>query len=269
MKKILVPTDFSENANQALNYAIHVANKFGATIYVLHAYQVSSSTGRLISIDRIVEEDRERELTSLLRQVKPLLTGEAAIEGYVRKGSSVETVVAAANKLNVDIVIMGTTGASGMKKMFLGSTASNVMKHTELPVLAIPNGFKDTTIDNITVALDDKKVPETYVLHPILEFARGYQASLNLLHVTADANTEENIDPTIQEHLKKFGIAYTYYKLNSKDTGQGILEFVDRKKSNMLCLIKHSRSWFQDIFHASMSERLAFEAAVPLLVLHS
>ena len=71
MKKILVPTDFSENAKQALVYAIGVANQFDATIYVVHAYQVSSSTGGLISIERIVEEDREKELISLLREVKP------------------------------------------------------------------------------------------------------------------------------------------------------------------------------------------------------
>ena len=269
MKKILVPTDFSENANQALKYAIEVANKFGSTVYVLHAYQISSSTGRLISIDHIVEEDREQELSHLLRKVKPLLTGDASIEGYVRRGGSVETVVSAANKLSVDIIIMGTTGASGMKKMFLGSTASNVIKNTELPVLAVPNDFTDFEINNITVALDDKKVPETYVLHPIIQLIRGYEAELNLLHVVEDTDSEESIDPSIQEHLKKFGVPYTYFKLNSKDAGQGILEFVDRKNSNILCLIKHHRSWFQDIFHASMSERLAFESNIPLLVLHS
>ena len=119
MRKILVPTDFSENANKALEYAIQIANKFSATIYVLHAYQVSSGTGRLISIDNIIHEDREKELNTLLRKVKPLLTNNSAIEGYVRRGASVETVCRAAEKLTVDIIIMGTTGASGMKKMFV------------------------------------------------------------------------------------------------------------------------------------------------------
>lgn len=268
MKKILVPTDFSENANQALHYAIQIANKFGATIYVVHAYQISSSTGRLISIDHIVEEDREKELAILLQKVKPLMAAEASIEGYVRRGSAVETLVAAANKLTADVIIMGTTGASGMKKMFLGSTASNVMKNTVLPVLAIPKDFTNTNINNITLALDDKKVPETYVLHPVVQLAREFQADLNLLHVVEDENGDHSIDPKIQDHLKQFGIGYTYFKLNAKEAGQGILEFVTRKQSNMLCLVKHQRSWFQDIFHSSMAERMAFESKIPLLVLH-
>lgn len=63
MKKILVPTDFSENANLALRYAIQVANRFGATVCLLHLYQVATSTGNLVSIDHIVKADREEEVS--------------------------------------------------------------------------------------------------------------------------------------------------------------------------------------------------------------
>ncbi len=267
MKKILVPTDFSDNANQALRYAINLANYFGATVYVVHAYQVSRGTGRLISIDHIVEEDRQKELGLLLRQVKPLVGENAAIEGYVRRGSSVDVVVSTAEKLLVDVIIMGTTGASGMKKMFFGSTASNIIKNTKIPILAVPKDFTNIEIKNITISLDDKKVPETYVLHPAVELAHKFGAEVNLLHVVESEEADNSIDPKILEHFKQFGVSYTYFKLNAQDAGQGIQEFVTRKNSNLLCVIKHQRSWFQDLFHSSMSERLAFESKIPLLVL--
>jgi nucleotide-binding universal stress UspA family protein len=268
MRKILVPTDFSANAHQALEYAITIANQFGATIHVLHAYQLASSTGHLVSIDNIVQEDREKELNSALRKIKPLLKNNTSVEGYVRKGSSVETICRAAEKLSVDLIVMGTTGASGMKKMFMGSTANNVIKRTELPVLAVPADFKEFKLDNITISVDDQKVAEPYVLHPAVELANAFKTEVNLLHVVDSAEDDHEIDHKLQDHLKQFGVGYTYFKLSAQDTSQGILEFINRKNSNLLCMIKHHRSWFQGLFHNSVSGQMAFESKVPILVLH-
>lgn len=268
MKKILVPTDFSENANQALEYAISIANQFDATIHVLHVYSIASSTGHLVSINNIVQEDREKELNTNLRKMKPLLKNNASLEGYVRNGSSVETICRAAEKLTVDLIIMGTTGASGMKKMFMGSTANNVIKRTELPVLAVPAGFNDFKLDNITISVDDQKLAEPYVLHPAVELANSFKTDVNLLHVVESTEDDHEIDHKLQDHLKQFGVGYTYFKLSAQDTAQGILEFVHRKNSNLLCMIKHHRSWFQGLFHSSVSGKMAFESNIPVLVLH-
>ncbi len=268
MRKILVPTDFSDNANQALKYAIQLANKFGASIHLLHAYQITSGTGRLVSIDHIIHEDRVKELNSLLRRMKPELNSSASIDGYVRKGGSVDTICRAAEQLTVDLIVMGTTGASGMKKMFMGSTANNVIKRTELPVLAVPDDFHDFSLDNITISVDDQKVPEPYVLHPAVELAHQFNTEVSLLHVVDHPDTESSIDPKLQEHLKQFGVAYTYFKLSSQDISKGIVEFVQRKNSNLLCMIKHHRSWFQGLFHTSVSGQMAFESKIPLLILH-
>lgn len=103
-------------------------------LYMLHAYQVSSGAGRLVSIDHIIQEDREQELNVMLRKIKPLLGENTRLESFVKKGSSVDTICQTADKFDVDLIIMGTTGASGMKKVFMGSTASNVIKNTKIPV---------------------------------------------------------------------------------------------------------------------------------------
>jgi nucleotide-binding universal stress UspA family protein len=162
---------------------------------------------------------------------------------------------------------MGTTGASGMKKMFMGSTASNVIKNTTVPVLAIPNDFHNFQISNITIALDSHKVSDAYVLKPIVDLVKAFGTTLNLLMVVEDEAVEVNIDPQLQEHLKQFGVSYTYFKLSANNIGQGIQEFVSRKNSDMLCLLHHTRSWFQDLFHSSVTNQMAFESKVPLFVL--
>jgi nucleotide-binding universal stress UspA family protein len=267
MKKILVPTDFSDNALKALNYAIQVANKMDATIYVLHAYQVSSGAGRLVSIDHIIQEDREQELNVMLRKIKPLLGENTRLESFVKRGSSVDTICQAADKFDVDLIIMGTTGASGMKKVFMGSTASNVIKNIKIPVLAVPADFSGSGISNITVALDNKPVEDAYILKPIADFVKKFDAKLNLLLVVDEDHEDNNIDPHLQEHFKQFGVIFTYFKLTAENAADGILDFVAGKQSDMLCLIHHNRAWFEEIFHSSVAQKMAFESKVPLLVL--
>lgn len=267
MKKILVPTDFSENAKLALGHAIQIANKFGATVFVLHAYHVATSTGNLVSIDHIVKADREEELAALISEIKPLLAPNTKIESQVSKGNSVESICKAAEKLKVDIIIMGTTGADGMKKIFLGSTASNVMLHTPIPVLAIPTDFQNFHPWNITLALDDKKIEDLTLLKPILDLVKGFDAVLDLLTVIDENHPKARIDPDLEEYLKIEGVNYTYFIVKADNIVEGIRKFVAREKSDMLCLIHHPRGLFQNIFGASVAKEMVFASSVPLLVL--
>ncbi|MDI1323711.1 MAG: universal stress protein [Algoriphagus sp.] len=267
MKKILVPTDFSENANLALRHAIQVANKFGATLYILHAYLVATSTGNLVSIDHIVKADREEELAALISEIKPLLDPKTQIVSQVIKGISVESICNAAEKLKVDIIIMGTKGADGMKKIFLGSTASNVILHTTIPVLVIPSVFESFKISNITLALDDKEIEDSTVLKPILDFIKGFDAVLDLLSVIDEDHPKAKIDRNLEEYFNKEGVTYTYFIVKAPNIVEGIRKFVARESSDMLCLIHHSRGFFQNIFGASVTKEMTFDSSVPILVL--
>jgi nucleotide-binding universal stress UspA family protein len=267
MKKILVPTDFSENANLALRHAIQVANNFGATIYILHAYQVATSAGNLVSIDHIVKADREEELAALISDIKPLLTPKTQIVSQVSKGISVESICNAAEKLKVDIIIMGTKGADGIKKIFLGSTASNVILHTTIPVLAIPSDFQNFHLTNITLALDDKKIEDLTRLKPIIDLAKGFNAVLDLLTVIDESHPKAKIDPDLEDYLKKEGVDYTYFIVKAGHIVEGIRKFVAREKSDLLCLIHHPRGLFQNIFGASVAKEIVFDSSFPLLVL--
>ena len=267
MKKILVPTDFSENANLALRHAIQVANQFGATVTVVNIYQITTTTGSLKSIDHIVQSDREEEISVLIEEMKSLLTNNARMESQVRKGSSVENICQIAEKLKVDIIIMGTKGADGMKKMFLGSTASNVILNTTIPVLVVPGVYENFKLSNVTLALDDKKIEEVKVLKPVLDLVKGFGAKLELLTVIDEDHPKAKIDPNLEDHLNTNGVAYTYFVVKAPDIIEGIRKFVARENSDMLCLIHHPRGFFQNIFGESVSTEMAFDSSIPLLVL--
>lgn len=268
MKKILVPIDFSENSKLALKHAIKIINQLGGTVSVLHVFQVLTVTGSFETIDQVEKEEREQELLQLITEMKPFLGDKAHIEGFVKKGPSVETICRKADKLNVSMIVMGTTGADGMKKLFMGSTASNVILETSKPVLVIPKEFQNFKISNITLALDNKKIKDVHVLQPIIDFVTKFDAVLNLLTVIDEEIPGFETDTTLQDQLKKIGIDSTYQKVISNDVAKGIMEFVSKENSDMLCLIHHSRGLFQEIFHSSVAEKIAFESKVPLLVLN-
>lgn len=267
MKKILVPTDFSENAKLALKHAIQVANQLNGTISLLHAYQIETRTGSFLSIDQLVQGDREGEMSVLVEEMKPLLGPKTKIESFVKKGASVETICQTGEKLNVDIIIMGTTGAGGMKKLFLGSTASNVIKNTPIPVLAIPQDFQNFKISNITLALDNKEIEKVTILRPIVDLVNGFKAELKLVTVIDETHPKGGIDPSVEEYLKNAGANYTFFIITSSNIIEGIQDFVKREKSDLLCVVHRSRGLFESIFDESVAKQIAFDSIVPLLVL--
>ncbi len=162
---------------------------------------------------------------------------------------------------------MGTTGASGMKKIFMGSTASNVLKNTNVPVLAIPSDFGSFNLNNITLALDNNTLDNKFIIKPLIDIVKKFDTTLNLLFVVNEDNEHTDIDSHIQDLLKQFGVNFTYYKLTSDDSSQGILDFIENKNSNMLCIIHYNIGWLKDLFHSSVSEDMAFESKIPLLAL--
>jgi nucleotide-binding universal stress UspA family protein len=267
MKKILVPTDFSDNALKALKYAVNLANNSAASIVVLNTYQVNYGAGQLLSIDNILQEDRAAEMNALLHSIKPLLNENLKIETYIEKGNTVEIITGLAQYLKIDLILMGTTGAGAVKKMFVGSTAGHVIKNAKIPVLAIPSDYSGAAISDITLALDSKELHNNSVLNPLLELLKIYNANLNLLIITHDDNDKVGIDLDLLIYFEQLGIKFTYSKISSNSVTEGIIDFVRNQKSSLLCLIHHNRGWFDNIFHRSISENMAFESQIPLLVI--
>ena len=269
MIKILVPTDFSANANLALEHAIKVANQLSGVVHVLHAYQIETRTGSFVSIENIIQEDREKDITQLVDKMRPLLKSGTQLEGHVSKGSSVDSIIKKAQKLNADMIIMGTTGAGGMKKLFLGSTASHVINETSIPVLAIPMDIHRFDLSNITLALDAKNLESLSILKPLVTLAKAFKSSLMLVTILDPIQANTGVDPEIEAFFKEADISYTYFGITAPDVIAGIQEFVVREKSDLLCILHRSRGLFEGMFDQSVAKQIAFDSSVPLLVLRA
>lgn len=269
MIKILVPTDFSPNANLALEHAIKVANQFKGVVHVLHAYQIETRTGSFVSIENIIQEDREKDIANLVEKMKPLLKAGTQLEGHVKKGSSVDSIIKKAQKIDADMIIMGTTGAGGMKKIFLGSTASNVINETSIPVLAIPMDIHSFNLAKITLALDTKNIENLSVLEPLVKLAKAFKSSLMLVTILDPIQTDMGVDPIVEDFFKKEEVSYNYHAITAPDVIVGIQEFVVREKSDLLCVLHRARGLFEGLFDQSVAKQIAFDSTVPLLVLRA
>ena len=141
LKKILVPIDFSEDSKKALKYALRFAEQFGASITLLNVvepitYPTDSGfvPAEMQTMAATMQAEAKTSLNALAKQViKPPLTGEA----LVRTGSPYLEISSLARKRDIDLIIIGTHGYTGLKHLFLGSTAERVVRHAPCPVLTV------------------------------------------------------------------------------------------------------------------------------------
>ncbi|MCP4438440.1 MAG: universal stress protein [Aureispira sp.] len=266
MKHILVPTDFSKNAERALDYAINIANRFGSTIYLIHAYHTTSHAGHLANIDRIVHDDRSKSMEDLIFSKKDELKEGSSLQGKVTKGYITNSIEGAADKVVADLVVMGTLG-SNQPNVFMGSTARSLVKAMSKPTVAVPIGAALTVPTRVVVAIDAYSMSHPTVFAPLIKMVKRFDAKLHLVHVESDAmNTD--IDPKIKEYLKEAKLAYTYTKIETEDVTNGILSFTEQKEADMLCVVSRQRSWFSSLFHSSVTQKMTMATDIPILVLH-
>ena len=141
MKTLLVPTDFSSNAASALDYAAAIANHFGSTILLVNTYKAPRRADMFVSIDEFIRQDAQQQMDEQIKRVGPELKNGATVETFLLQGEIVPTLLRFAEQKEVDLIVMGTQGASGLKEVFIGSTTSALMTQTRHPQrICLPPG---------------------------------------------------------------------------------------------------------------------------------
>jgi nucleotide-binding universal stress UspA family protein len=265
MKNILVPTDFSENARNALAYAIEIANQFGGNIHLLHTYSVPSRAGRFISVEQYILDDIRPEMENWKQWVRERLKNGDAVSSSILRDNVVHAVSRLAEKEEIDLIVMGTQGASGLKEVFIGSTTAAVMQEAGIPLLAIPCNREYRPIKTIVLAMDDQEISSRQVLAPLTSLASGVNARVLVYHL-ADTEEPVGIDPSVGVFLS--GIEHTlHYEMNGKDLKEGITSFVRDNNADLLCLIRRPQGFFERFFRSSITRMSVFSCQEPLLIL--
>jgi len=141
IRKILFPTDFLEGTADAVPYAVDLAKKYNARLYILHViYEVTKATGLYvphITLDELYSSMEEEAAKEIEKAYREELRGFEAVEHIIKKGIPYEEIINFASDEGIDLIVIGTHGRKGLDKLFFGSTAEKVIKHAPCPVMTI------------------------------------------------------------------------------------------------------------------------------------
>jgi nucleotide-binding universal stress UspA family protein len=194
MKIILVPTDFSENAENALHYAINLTTKMHAKIILLHSFHIDY-TNAYVS-ENLIEKDIADAQAKSNSQLKALYNkvshhAKHPIECISTENFAVDTVLDLINQNNVDIVIMGTQGANGkLGRQIFGTNSSKVIEKAKCPVIIVPEGTKNIDLKTIAYATEYLNSDIT-CLQNMAEIAKLFDATINIIHVSLFNDDQE------------------------------------------------------------------------------
>jgi nucleotide-binding universal stress UspA family protein len=262
MKKILVPTDFSENAYQALRYAIRLANHTGAALTLYHVFR----SGLSERMDGYVRQSAEEQIDELIQRVQSSLEGAASVNGVVIQGETVDAILDRTARQSYDLVIMGTEGENGIKGFLVGSVTLEVIRRTQKPVLALPANAKLTLPQRLIFALDDQGISTTRVLQPLREIAAVFDAEVKVFHQSKELKAVVP-DLLVDEALD--GLRHSFHQeASEEEVWERILQYTLDQKADLLCLIRRERGFLERLFHHSVTREELSSSPVPLLILH-
>jgi nucleotide-binding universal stress UspA family protein len=270
MINILVPTDFSALSKVAVQYAIKIANKLNGRVTLLHVVTINKPT-RATMHERIreLEEDlirfAERDLNKLIKEVcKTVKTSEPIKYSVVRSGEFTDAVKKEARRLKTGLIVMGTKGASGLKKAVVGSNTASVIELSNVPVIAVPSraqfkGFKD-----IVYASDLKNLERE--LKTLKLYADQFGSVIHLVHIVPTGKDVDELEEKIDKVVKKLRCKnIVSLVLVDRYIEGAIDQYIGVCKADLLAMFTHDLSFYEKLFDRSMTRKMAFHSSVPLL----
>lgn len=268
MMKILVPVDFSETSVLALAYAIEVSKSFNANLLILNTYEVYKGITPIVNVDEISHKSAKNSMNDLLKKIA-IHAHDLPIETLTLPGSAPTNIVKISEENSIDLIIMGTTGASGLKELFLGSTTGAVIAKTKKPILVIPEKCRPEGFENIVFAVGNDKITSRAEVEPLLWFAREFACNLDVIHFGTEYENPDKIADNLGflDELYSYCITYAYGE-KEKSIEHQIQDFAHEKDADLICMIRQNKSFWQRLFNGSATEKQVFHSKIPLLILH-
>ncbi len=289
IRKIVILTDFSENATHAAFYACGLAKNMGApSIVLLHTFNPAAllspndmssllapieATGVFTNYEwaaeqiTILKKEKLEELNRLKATLLPLLQPDLEIQCIVETGSLNDVVNQMNDVEKIDLVVMGIKGRSGLEKMLIGSNAIKAIEHLRCPLLIVPLLARLEPPQTILLASDLRNLNPLAQsqLDTILESVATKLIVLNIIPEDADIGSiKKKLAP-----FQQLFIRYTpefHFKTNERDELEmAIHNFAIEHQASLIISLHHTRNFFQSLFQKSVTRELAWHSTLPLL----
>jgi nucleotide-binding universal stress UspA family protein len=273
MKKILVPVDFSKTSEYALKTAAKLARKNNAELYVLHVIELAES---LFGTDQFnVNDDQIVFFMKLAKKRfakfldKDYLKGVHVID-TVDIGPTSFVIKENTEKLAVDLVIMGSVGASGLKEVLIGSNTEKIVRFSEVPVLVVKKEDETFEIKQVVFA-SNFDLENVHAYKKAVEFAKSFNAKMKLLYVNLPGNqfySTEEIREQMRKFLNKVEVPFNNENIviyNDYTIELGILNGARDIKADLIAMPTHGRKGLSHFFNGSIGEDVVNHSTIPVI----
>ncbi|MCK8520949.1 universal stress protein [Aquimarina sp. D1M17] len=278
MKRILVPTDFSNNAYSALFYATRLFQKEPCEFFILNTFDVNTPglTSRLdtskgdLLYKQLSAESEDNLIEISHKIVRDTEDYEHSFETISVSKDLAETINKTIRSKKIDLVVMGTKGASGLKEVFMGSnTVKVIQKIKNCPILTIPNEYDFRVPKSIAFATDFSRLYSREELEPLIKMTELFGGSIHILHVNEEEKLTKEQDYNItklREYFKETEFSI-HWVPSSGQKSETIQTFIDQMGIDILVMLRYRHSIIESITHEPIVKKIGFAADIPFLVI--
>lgn len=277
MEKVLLPTDFSDNAWNAVTYAFQLFKDTECTFYFLHVLPptlgsrktlASTTTDEMLSN---AEAGAAEKLEELSRKAATLANGEKhKIETLTSFDLFTDAIEDIVEDEKIDVVVMGSHGAGGIRGLFLGSSTSELIGNVKCPVLIIPKDLEFKAIDEIGFAVDYEFAYRKEGLAPLFRIAEKFHSGIRFYHVMERKDEWTGEKEEIKKDVEKAfeGFKTSFFLLTDAPLDVATRLFVESREIDLLCMAAEKRNFMDSLLGKSPVKSMSYHSTTPLLVLH-
>jgi nucleotide-binding universal stress UspA family protein len=279
MKKVLLPTDFSENAWNAIKYAISLYTNEECEFFLLNTYTPTIAYSRFMATasvgkasENVERDNSEAGLQDLLKRIDKEYSNVkhkfTAISSFNLLVDEIKNII---ETKKIQLVVTGTTGASGLEEVFMGSNTVRIIKSVKnCPVLAIPQHFKYRLPSEIAFATDFNRFYTPSELEPLMEMAKSFKAIIRIVHVQYEIKSLTEVQQFNLNMLRKYlnGMEHYVHTVSELNSVSRTLEvFTHELEIHLLAMLNYQHSYMEKMTREPVIRRIAFHTKIPLLII--
>lgn len=272
MKTILVPCDFSKQAVNAFRFALDIARQSGGEVHLTHVIELpvmhDSVLMPVMSFEEVLlKELKDKSQVEFAKLVKKYAEPNDKVKTATQFGAPSRMILSYIEENKIDLVLMGTKGATGVKEFVIGSNAEKVVRNSPVPVIAIKNYPKLNSIKDIVLPNTLHTEIQEDLLMKIKAMQNFFKATLHIVWINTPSNFTRDITThqRLQDFAKRFLFKnYTIHVFNDLYEEDGIINFAHSIKADMIAMGTHGRKGLAHILSGSVAEDVVNHIDIPI-----
>ena len=277
MKNVLIPTGFSENSWRAICYGMSFLKDKECKFYLLHVISHHQyihednmcSSG--LAIKSIAATEHIVLMEALVTRIKnQFFNSKHIIETVFETTFFVDGIRKQIEQRDIDLIIMGTKGATGLKELTVGSNTGDVITKVKCPVLVVPEEAIYKTIEEIVFPTDYNIYYKSRIIDTITEVVNFYRATLHVLHVAKKEKELTELQLKNKSYLDDSleDIKHSFHFLSHENIEQAVQSFVENQEIHLITMVAKNLNFFQRILFRPLVEKITYHTKIPFLILH-